>query len=97
MALNPGATRDGSKASTIGGETASATAKGPSPSRSSMVLSTLGVRKVSAPFSHGALHEVQEGVLLADSYHCSRYNVNTGVLTESMFHEVVAKVAKAVG
>ena len=61
------------------------------------VLSTLGVRKVSAPFSHGALHEVQEGVLLADSYHCSRYNVNTGVLTESMFHEVVAKVAKAVG
>ncbi len=61
------------------------------------VLNTLGVRKTSAPFGHGAMHEVQEGVLLVDSYHCSRYNVNTRVLTEAMFHDVVGKLVKAVG
>ena len=61
------------------------------------VLGTLGVRKVAAPFAHGFLHEVQEGVIVADSYHCSRYNVNTGVLTEAMFHDVVGKIVKAVG
>ena len=33
-----------------------------------------------------------EGLMLADSYHCSRYNVNTGVLTEAMFHQVIEKI-----
>jgi hypothetical protein len=31
-------------------------------------------------------------VILADSYHCSRYNVNTGVLTTAMFESVIGKV-----
>jgi uracil-DNA glycosylase family 4 len=56
------------------------------------VLSTLGVRKVLFPFRHGALHELSQGLWLADSYHCSRYNVNTGVLTETMFMKVVRDV-----
>ncbi len=43
-------------------------------------------------FSHGATHELAGGVRLFDSYHCSRYNTNTGVLTPAMFDHVVAKI-----
>ncbi len=56
------------------------------------VLSTLGLRKVLYPFKHGALHHLPGGLTLADSYHCSRYNVNTGVLTAAMFEKVMAQV-----
>jgi uracil-DNA glycosylase family 4 len=56
------------------------------------VLSTLGVRKVSYPFKHGALHHLPNGLTLADSYHCSRYNVNTRRLTPEMFETVMTKV-----
>ena len=41
------------------------------------------------PFSHGAQHAVGR-LTLFDSYHCSRYNTNTGVLTPDMFREVFA-------
>ncbi len=44
------------------------------------------------PFAHGARHPVTLGVSLFDSYHCSRYNTNTGVLTEAMFRQVFASV-----
>jgi uracil-DNA glycosylase len=56
------------------------------------VLSTLGARKVAFPFKHGALHALPNNLMLADSYHCSRYNVNTGVLTTRMFEDVVGKL-----
>lgn len=52
------------------------------------VLTTLELRKASFPFAHGAVHAVSDGMVLIDSYHCSRYNVNTGRLTEAMFHDV---------
>lgn len=55
------------------------------------VLTTLGVRKSHHPFRHGAIHEI-DGLAVADSYHCSRYNTNTGRLTEAMFEEVFAAV-----
>jgi uracil-DNA glycosylase len=45
------------------------------------------------PFAHGARHSVAaNGLSLFDSYHCSRYNTNTGVLTEAMFREVFASI-----
>jgi uracil-DNA glycosylase family 4 len=53
------------------------------------VLTTFALRKASFPFAHGALHTLPNGLILADSYHCSRYNVNTGRLTEEMFHQVI--------
>ncbi|MEO5372876.1 MAG: uracil-DNA glycosylase [Alphaproteobacteria bacterium] len=56
------------------------------------VLSALGLRKSAHPFRHGARYAVREGLVLADSYHCSRYNTNTGRLTEAMFNEVFAAV-----
>jgi uracil-DNA glycosylase family 4 len=54
-------------------------------------VKALGLRAVSAPFAHGAVH--QAGAFrLYDSYHCSRYNTNTRVLTPAMFESVFAKV-----
>jgi uracil-DNA glycosylase family 4 len=55
------------------------------------MLKVLGLRAAAAPFAHGAIH--QAGALkLYDSYHCSRYNTNTRVLTPEMFRNVFAKV-----
>jgi uracil-DNA glycosylase family 4 len=56
------------------------------------VLRTLGVRIAAIPFHHGALHALPGTLTLADSYHCSRYNTNTGRLTEAMFHAVFAGI-----
>ena len=53
------------------------------------VLRTLGLKQSAAKFTHGALHEgLSDGLALADSYHCSRYNTNTGRLTVAMFDSV---------
>jgi len=55
------------------------------------VLKPLKLKASQAPFGHGAVH--QAGAFkLYDSYHCSRYNTNTGVLTPDMFRSVFAKV-----
>src|SRR6476469_7379138 len=48
------------------------------------VCDTLGIRKAAHPFKHGAVYEVGKFKLVG-SYHCSRYNTNTGVLTTGMF------------
>jgi len=52
------------------------------------VVKTLGLRAKDAPFAHGATHRLPDGRVLYDSYHCSRYNTNTGVLTSEMFDKV---------
>ena len=54
-------------------------------------LKALGIRNAAAPFGHGAIHEAG-AFRLYDSYHCSRYNTNTRVLTPDMFRSVFAKV-----
>jgi uracil-DNA glycosylase len=52
---------------------------------------TCGARRSEYPFAHGQAHAL--GALrLFDSYHCSRLNTNTGVLTPKMFGEVIASV-----
>jgi len=56
------------------------------------VLATLGLRKSQYPFSHGARHALRPGLELFDSFHCSRYNTNTGRLTPEMFRAVVAEI-----
>ncbi len=47
------------------------------------------------PFAHGAEHRLTSGALLFDSYHCSRYNTSTGVLTPEMFEEVMGRAVRA--
>ncbi len=59
------------------------------------VLRAFGLKQSAAKFAHGALHNLAEGRLLADSYHCSRYNTNTGRLTEPMFHAVFKEIRAA--
>jgi uracil-DNA glycosylase len=54
------------------------------------VLRTLDLKLSAFPFAHGARHDLGPGrPKLFDSYHCSRYNTNTGVLTPAMFREVL--------
>ena len=55
-------------------------------------LTALGMRKSAFKFGHGALHPLPDGLVLANSYHCSRYNTNTGRLTPAMFEEVFASL-----
>ena len=60
------------------------------------MLKVLALRAAAAPFAHGAIHAA--GTLkLYDSYHCSRYNTNTRVLTPEMFRSVFAKVRADLG
>ena len=60
------------------------------------ILRALTVRPVNAyPFIHNRLHKLPTGLMVADSYHCSRYNTNTGRLTTEMFHQVFDGVRKA--
>lgn len=47
------------------------------------------------PFTHGGAHQMGE-ITLFDSYHCSRYNTSTKVLTPKMFREVFAQVRQHV-
>jgi uracil-DNA glycosylase family 4 len=58
------------------------------------LLSTLGERRAQYPFAHGAQHSLGGGAVLFDSYHCSRYNTNTGVLTAQMFRAVFERVGQ---
>ncbi len=59
------------------------------------VTQSLGRKRSQLPFAHGREHVLEDygshGVTLFDSYHCSRYNTNTGVLTPEMFHSVFAR------
>ena len=54
------------------------------------VLKACGIPAARVRFRHGAVHALPDGLLLADSYHVSRYNTNTGRLTAPMFEAVVA-------
>lgn len=46
-------------------------------------------------FGHGTAHNIN-GLVVLNSYHCSRYNTNTGRLTESMFHDIFHKAIKII-
>jgi len=59
------------------------------------VLRARGLRASHVAFQHGALHRLTDGLLMADSYHVSRLNTNTGRLTTAMFEAVVADIVAA--
>ena len=56
------------------------------------VLKALGLRAGACRFAHGAVHRLDDGRRLVDSYHCSRLNTNTGRLTPAMFANVFAQI-----
>lgn len=58
------------------------------------VLLAFGLKVADFPFSHGARHVLPQGMVLYDSYHCSRYNTQTRRLTADMFHAVFDDISK---
>jgi uracil-DNA glycosylase len=60
-------------------------------------LTALHCWKAAFPFAHGARHVVSPRLQLFDSFHCSRYNTNTGRLTPKMFRSVFTAVRDALG
>jgi uracil-DNA glycosylase family 4 len=54
-------------------------------------VAALGAKRSAVPFGHGRRAKV-DSLALFSSYHCSRYNTNTGVLTPKMFRDVFAAV-----
>ena len=57
------------------------------------VLRAHGLRASYATFTHGAVHQLADGLQLVDSYHVSRLNTNTGRLTAEMFEALIADIA----
>jgi uracil-DNA glycosylase family 4 len=60
-------------------------------------LMASGLKRSQFPFGHGREHRLDETRHLIDSYHCSRYNTSTGVLTAPMFRKVVARACELSG
>ncbi len=58
------------------------------------VLKALGFKPSAAKFAHGAVHDLGR-VRLFNSYHCSRYNINTGRLNQDMFNVVIGAIQRA--
>lgn len=58
------------------------------------VVRAFGYKLSALPFKHGARHRLAKDVWLYDSYHCSRYNVQTGRMTETMLHNVLERALK---
>jgi len=56
-----------------------------------------GLSPVRVKFAHGAIHLLPRGGMLIDSYHCSRYNQNTGRLDRAMFEAVFERAVEAHG
>ncbi|MCX8503351.1 MAG: uracil-DNA glycosylase [Beijerinckiaceae bacterium] len=59
------------------------------------VLRALGLPLSAYKFTHGAQHAIGD-LIVYDSYHCSRYNTNTGVLTTKMFQDVFAAIRRRI-
>ena len=57
------------------------------------VVRALDEKQADFPFSHGAVHQAGNWTLV-DSYHCSRYNIQTGRLSREMFRDVVSEAAR---
>lgn len=61
------------------------------------VVRTLGLKQKDHKFGHGAVHKVQENLMLLNSYHTSRYNINTGCLTVAMFDAIIVQAQQLIG
>lgn len=62
------------------------------------VLQALNYKKSAFKFTHGAEHFLDKhNIKLFDSFHTSRYNINTGVLTSVMFEEIIKKISASLG
>ena len=58
------------------------------------VLSALQLKQSLYPFTHNKIWRFPNGIRMLDSYHCSRYNINTKRLTEQDFFGIVGKAKR---
>jgi uracil-DNA glycosylase len=58
------------------------------------VLMALGLKQSALVFGHGARHQLADGRILIDSYHCSRYNTQTRRLTSADFQNVFQSIRR---
>ncbi len=58
------------------------------------VLKATGHKQSAFKFAHNAAHDLGDGLTLVNSYHCSRYNTNTGRLTTPMFEDVFETISE---
>ncbi|WP_455211817.1 uracil-DNA glycosylase [Kaarinaea lacus] len=61
------------------------------------VIKALGLKQKDYPFGHAAMHRPPDQPWFIDSYHCSRYNTQTGRLTKAMFKKVFKLAVKQMG
>jgi uracil-DNA glycosylase len=61
------------------------------------VLLAEGLKRSQFAFGHGKEHALDATRVLVDSYHCSRYNTSTRVLTPEMFKKVMARACELAG
>jgi len=61
------------------------------------VLRALGLKMADYPFAHHAVYHLDNGLIVIDSYHCSRYNTQTRRLTAEMFDQVFATAKSLIG
>jgi uracil-DNA glycosylase family 4 len=59
------------------------------------VIKALGLKQKDSMFAHGAEHRLSNGMLI-DSYHCSRYNTQTGRLTADMFEAIFERAQELI-
>ena len=57
-------------------------------------MSIFNLKQKNFKFEHLKTHELSEKIRLIDSYHCSRYNINTKRLTQRMFDDIFIKTKK---
>lgn len=58
------------------------------------ILKALNLRQKDFPFKHATEYALEPSLILIDSYHCSRYNTQTGRLTETMFEAIFKRVGE---
>jgi uracil-DNA glycosylase family 4 len=57
------------------------------------ILKSFKIKLSLYKFKHGDIHNINNNILLYDSYHCSRYNTQTRRLTKEMFEEVISSIS----
>tara|TARA_Y100001970_G_scaffold123517_1_gene153110 strand:+ start:7252 stop:7878 length:627 start_codon:yes stop_codon:yes gene_type:complete len=60
------------------------------------ILKVFNLKAKSNKFKHGKVHYINNNLIMLDSYHCSRYNINTNRLTLEMFDKIIKKISERI-
>ena len=60
------------------------------------ILKVFNLKAKSNKFKHGKIHYINSNLIMLNSYHCSRYNINTNRLTTEMFDKIIKKISERI-